>query len=200
MTKRWRSERKRDSFYRAAKSQGYRSRAAFKLLQMQDRFHLIRAGDTVVDLGAAPGGWSQVARDLAGPEGRVLALDLQPLRPLDGVEVLRGDLTSEEVMRVALAKLGGPADVVLSDMAPDMSGTYSLDHARSIHLCRQALAFASTALRPGGTFLVKAFEGDLYPDFLDALRESFQTVKAHRPVASRKQSSEVYVVCQGFRG
>lgn len=200
MTKAWRAERKRDHYYRSAKEQGYRSRAAFKLLQIHERFHLIRAGDTVVDLGAAPGGWAQVAAELAGKEGRVLALDVKRMQPVEGVEFIQGDITSEEVIQVALATLAGKADVVLSDMAPDISGTYSMDHARSVHLCDRALAFATEALRPGGSLLLKVFQGDLQDALMAELEKLFKTVRVHRPKASRKQSSEAYILCRGFRG
>lgn len=190
--------KRKDAFWRKAKREGFRSRAAFKLQQLDDKFHLLGPGRTVVELGASPGGWSQVAVERC-PGGRVVGVDLAPVQPLEGAVFLRGDFTSPGVAR-QLAELAGPADAVLSDMSPDISGAYDVDHARSIHLAEQALAFAARALKPGGSFLVKVFEGDLFPDFLRRLEARFEFVKASHPPASRKQSSEVYVVAKRFRG
>ncbi|HVL88057.1 MAG TPA: RlmE family RNA methyltransferase [Candidatus Thermoplasmatota archaeon] len=198
MVRRWVRERRSDPFYRKAKREGYRSRAAYKLLQMHERYGVFRPGDVVVDLGAAPGGWSQVAVELSSP-GRVVGIDLQEIEPLSGAELVRGDFTRPETTQ-RIRDMIGQASVVVSDMSPNISGNYSTDHARSIHLCEQALAFATQVLKPGGVFVVKVFEGDLFADFLVQARRHFAMVKAHHPEASRSSSSEVYVVAKGFKG
>jgi 23S rRNA (uridine2552-2'-O)-methyltransferase len=186
----------RDHYYNKAKQEGYRSRAAYKLKQLDETSHLIEEGATVVDLGAAPGGWLQVAQELAGNEGTVLGVDLQRIDPIERVETVQGDMTDEET-REAVRERIGESDVVISDMAPEMSGEYSLDHARSIHLARQAFETANEVLAPGGDLVVKVFDG---PD-LSALREDiegeFQYVRDVRPDASRDESSELYLVAKG---
>jgi len=182
-----------------AKRAAYRSRASFKLLQLDGRFGLFRRGDRVVDLGAAPGGWSQVAWERVGPEGRVVAVDRARMAPLEGVELLRADVTAPETAEQIRTVLGGPADIIISDMAPDISGKYPYDHARSIDLCDHALRTASALLRPGGTLVVKVFRGDLFPAFLRRVETRFAKVKATSPKASRPQSAEIYVVAQGLR-
>ncbi len=196
--KAWVKARRKDPYWRRAKSQGYRSRAAFKLIQADATFDLIYEGDTVLDLGAAPGGWSQVARLLVGAAGRVVAVDRHGMKPIEGVEVWRADLTGPEAVE-ALAAEVGPADVVLSDMAPKLSGTKSYDHARSMELGRIALQVATRLLRPGGNFLCKVFQGDLYPGFLREVAAHFEVCKGHAPEASRSASREIYVVAKGFR-
>ncbi|MGQ9582288.1 MAG: RlmE family RNA methyltransferase [Thermoplasmatota archaeon] len=201
MSLRWLRRRRRDPYYCLAKRESYRSRAAYKLKQLQERFFVIRPGDLVIDLGASPGGWSQVAAQLVGPRGRVVAVDRAPFRPIERVAFVRGDLrdpaTREKALRVMRGEL---ADCVLSDMSPDISGNYSIDHARSIELCEAALDFARDCLRPGGVFVTKVFQGGLFGDFLKRARASFRACRAHRPAASRSSSSEIYVVCRGFRG
>ena len=191
--------RKRDPFYREAKAQGYRSRAAFKLIQVDARFDLIYEGDTVVDLGAAPGGWSQVARELVGPEGRVVAVDRVGMPPIAGVDVWKGDL-GDEALVADLAAAIGRADVVVSDMSPRLSGNRNMDHERSLALADRALAFAAKVLRPGGNFLCKVFQGPHTEEFRDAVARRFRTVRSHVPEASRKESRELYVVGKGFKG
>ncbi len=200
MGKAWVKARRRDPFYRRAKAQGYRSRAAFKLLQMQERFGLLRPGDRVADLGAAPGGWSQVAKDIVGKQGRVVAVDLRGMRPINGVVNVRGDIREEATVQEALMALGRPADVVLSDMSPSLSGLHATDHARSVDLAEGALAFASKGLRPGGSLVAKIFQGDLLSGLLLDLSRRFDLVKVHAPRASPKGSAEVFVVAKGFRG
>ncbi|MDX1744948.1 MAG: 23S rRNA (uridine(2552)-2'-O)-methyltransferase [Halobacteriales archaeon] len=187
---------RRDRYYNRAKQEGYRSRASYKLAQLDDEASLFSPGDTVVDLGAAPGGWLQVAAERVG-DGTIVGVDLQRITPLEGVETVRGDITSEEV-RDELATLLGdrPADVVLSDMAPNMSGEYSLDHARSIGLAREALGVAEEVLAGGGDFVVKVFDGSELDELRTDLEREFDTVREVRPDASRSSSSELYLVCK----
>lgn len=192
--------RKHDPYYRAAKRQEYRSRAAIKLSQIDRDYGLFHEGDTVVDLGAAPGGWSQIARERVGPRGRVLAVDLSPMKPLDGVEFLRGDFTSSNVQARLFETLRRPADVVVSDMAPRLSGQRPYDEARTLELARAALSFATRALRPGGDFLVKVFQGEEYPDFLAEVGGRFEAVKGVKPRASMPSSREIYVLARGRIG
>ncbi|MFP8957882.1 SAM-dependent methyltransferase [Natrialbaceae archaeon A-CW3] len=194
---------RKDDYYNRAKQQGYRSRAAYKLKQLDDLENLISGGDTVVDLGAAPGGWLQVAAEKVGPRGRVIGVDLQRIKPLEQAdlaertETLRGDMTQDKTKQRVLDAAGGPVDCVVSDMAPNMSGEYSLDQARSLHLARMAYETALELLDTGGNLAVKVFEG---PD-VDALREEmgeeFQYVRATSPDASRKSSSEIYLLAKG---
>lgn len=198
MSKNWLQERRRDYYYRKAKQLDYRSRASFKLIQINDRFNLIRPGSTVVDLGAAPGGWLQVAAERVGPKGKVVGVDLQPIEPLEGVQTIKGDIRSQAVRDELLALTGGRVDLVMSDMSPNISGSYSMDHARSIELCEMALDFAMRTLSPGGRLLVKMFEGDLSNDFLAEVKKHFATVKRFSPEASRSSSSEIYVIAKGF--
>lgn len=185
----------RDRFYRLAKEEGYRSRAAYKLKQINNRFSVISQGDVVVDLGAAPGGWLQVAKELSG--GRVVGVDLQRIRPIEGVETIRGDMTDPRTIK-KIGELVGEADVVLSDAAPNLTGNWSLDHARSVGLAESAFEVAKEILRPGGVFVVKVFQGDMFKDFYDQVGRSFAFHQAHSPEASRKESAETYVVAKGF--
>lgn len=184
MGKAWVKARRHDRFYRAAKRQAYRSRAAIKLSQIDRRYGLFREGDVVVDLGAAPGGWSQVARERIGPRGRVLAVDLASLAPIEGVEFLRGDFRDTKVQALLFERLGRPADVVVSDMSPKLSGTRAVDVARALDLCEAALSFAVRALRPGGIFLTKVFQGDGYDELLERIRAAFETARGIKPGAS----------------
>jgi 23S rRNA (uridine2552-2'-O)-methyltransferase len=198
MSKNWMQERRRDYYYRKAKQLDYRSRASFKLIQINERFNIIRAGSTVVDLGAAPGGWLQVAAERVGTKGKVIGVDLQPIEPLEGVQTIRGDIRSQSVRDELMALTGGRVDLVMSDMSPNISGTYSMDHARSIELCEMALDLALRTLSPDGRLLVKMFEGDLSKDFIAELKKHFATVKRYSPEASRSSSSEIYVIAKGF--
>lgn len=184
---------RRDYFYRKAKKEGYRSRAAFKLKQINERFNIIRKGDTVIDLGAAPGGWLQVAYELSG--GKVVGVDLLPIDEIEGVDTIKGDIRLEstvEKIRGMIKQEG--ADVVICDAAPNLSGNWSYDHARSIDLATSALECARKLLRPGGRFVVKVFQGDMFPDFLNKVRLYFAKAQAFSPEASRKQSAEIYVI------
>ncbi len=198
---RWRSERKRDHYYRKAKKEDYRSRAAYKLIQMNERFSLIRQGDEVIDLGANPGGWSQVAAELVGDQGRVIAIDIKPMKAIKGVDFLRGDaLSSRTISDIRELLDGNKANVMISDMSPNISGNYSLDHARSMELAEMALEYTGWFLRPGGNMVVKVFDGDMTFDYVKKIRTKFRVAKRHAPKASRKSSSEIYIIGKGFRG
>lgn len=190
--------RKRDPYYRKAKAGGYRSRAAYKLLQIQARFDLIRPGDTVVDLGAAPGGWSQVARELGAH--RVVAVDRVRMPPIEGVAFAQGDVDDEAVLERLAAEVGASADVVLSDMSPKLSGNRSLDHARSLDLAERSLSVARRVLREGGHVATKVFEGEGYPSLRRRARGEFARVKGFSPPASPRGSAEIYLVAKGWRG
>jgi len=195
----WRRQQQRDYFFRKAKEEGYRSRAAYKLLQINQRHKLIHRGDIVLDLGAAPGGWSQVAAKLVGPQGTVVAVDKAAMEPLPGVTFVQGDLTAPDLAERIRTLVGGMVDVVLSDAAPPISGVRVRDHALSIALAQAALRVAQALLKPGGHLVVKAFEGEDFPAFLAKVRRHFRSVKPYSPPASRRESAEVYVVAKGFR-
>jgi 23S rRNA (uridine2552-2'-O)-methyltransferase len=186
----------RDEYYNRAKQQGYRSRSAYKLEQLDEAADLIEEGDTVVDLGAAPGGWLQVASELAGDGGTIIGVDRQRIEPIDGVETIRGDMTEADT-RDRISAAVGEADVVVSDMAPNMTGEYSLDHARSVHLARIALETALELLAPGGDFVAKVFEGPDTDDLRSDIDEEFEYVRTIHPDASRDSSSELYMVAKG---
>jgi len=195
MPRRFLEERRRDPYYRAAQREGLRSRAAFKLAYLDDRFHLFRAGSRVLDLGAAPGGWSIVARERTGVRGSVVAVDPRPLEPIDGVRVVRGRVGDPALV----SRLGpDPFDLVLSDMSPRISGAYATDHARSVELVRAAFELARTVLGPGGKFVAKVFDGDLLDALELDLARSFERVRRTKPPASREPSSELYLVGVGF--
>ncbi|MGE5793264.1 MAG: RlmE family RNA methyltransferase [Bacteroidota bacterium] len=196
----WMQRHVADPYVRKARALGYRSRAAFKLAEIDRADRLFAPGQRVVDLGAAPGGWSQVAAEKVGPGGRVIAVDLLEMAPLPGVTVIRGDFTGETVLRAVERALGGErVDLVLSDMSPNLSGVAASDQARSIHLCELALEFALVHLQPEGTLLVKAFQGAGFPAFLQRLRASFERVASRKPGASRSRSSEMFLLARGPR-
>jgi 23S rRNA (uridine2552-2'-O)-methyltransferase len=194
-----------DPFVQAATRAGYRSRAAYKLIEIDDRDRLIRAPATVVELGAAPGSWTQViVQRLTDREGRlrgrVIALDLLPLEPIGGVELIEGDFREESVeLRLAEALQGRPADLVLSDMSPNLSGIGAADAARSLDLCELALQFVVNHLRPGGDFLVKAFHGSGFSQYVHQLKRNFGSVSVRKPEASRPESAEVYLLARGLK-
>ena len=200
MSKKWLRERSKDFWYRLAKKEGWRSRASFKLMQLDEKHEIFYEGMRVVDLGAAPGGWSQVAVELVGPEGKVVGVDLDKIEPMDGVTFLRGDMTSPDTVARTMEAIGGVADVVISDMSPNISGAYTTDHARSIFLVENALGFAEKVLAKDGTFVSKVFEGDMFPQLLYRIRKLFADVRVDNPTASRSSSSEVYVIAKGFKG
>lgn len=195
MSKRWYQEKKREHFYKEAKKTGYRARSAFKLKQIQKRFNVIRSGDVIVDLGAAPGGWSQVSRELVGEKGFIIGVDLLSIKPVDGVVFFKGDLTDKVTIdRIIDCLEDRSVDVVLSDMSPNISGNYNVDQARSVFLCEKALDVADVLLRSGGSFVCKVFEGEDFKDFYSKVSMRFKVVKIFNPLASRKSSSEVYII------
>ena len=201
MTKKWLRERKNDHYYRLSKVEGYRSRAAYKLLQIAEKYHIIKEGDVVVDLGAAPGGWIQAARKLVGEEGYVLGIDLKPISDLSfaNVSFIIGDvekLNCSDIMQ----RLPREADVVVSDLSPNVSGNWELDHARQIYLAENSLKLAVDILRDGGSFLVKAFHGGSLMEFVDKVKAYFRIIRIVKPRATRKRSAEVYVVAIEFNG
>ena len=192
----------KDAFYRKAKREGYRSRAAYKLLELNRRFQLIKPGDRVVDLGAAPGGWLQVAAQLTGPKGMVLGADIQPIAPFHepNIVVLQGDVTAAECAEKIIELLGSLADCVLSDVSPRLTGIHDADISRSVELARSAHSVACRLLKPGGNFLVKTFVGEELGAFFLELKKNFLSVHRTRPEATRKGSSEIYLCARGFRG
>lgn len=194
----WLSRQLNDPYVAAAQAQGWRSRAAFKLIELDDKYSLLKPGMKVVDLGAAPGGWSQVA--VKRGAGRVVGVDLLAIDPVAGAELLMGDFNDPEMPATLSAMLGGPADLVLSDMAPNTTGHTATDHLRIIGLAELALDFAIKILAPGGAFVAKVFQGGSEGNMLVPLKMCFTTVRHAKPPASRKGSSELYVVAMGFRG
>lgn len=195
-----------DPFVKAATAQGYRARSAFKLIEIDDKDHLLKPGLFVVDLGAAPGSWIQVARQrLTGSDGRfrgrIVALDLLPLDPLPDVVFIQGDFREQEVADQLAAALGGEkVDVVLSDLSPNLSGISAADAARGLHLLELALEFAAAQLKPGGALLVKAFQGSGFSQFVAELKKRFGSVSIRKPAASRAESAETYVLARRFKG
>ncbi len=185
---------KKDRYYKKAKREGYRSRASYKLLQIQRRFEVIHKNDVVVDLGAAPGGWLQVIRDL---DATAIGVDLQQIAPIEGVITIRTNITDSETIE-KIQNVAQKVDVVISDAAPNLSGIWSVDHARSIELSISALNIAKKILKPGGGFIVKVFQGDMFYEFLKMLRGNFSFVKAFNQEASRKQSAEIYIIGKKF--
>ena len=198
---RWLNEHVNDPYVKQAQKDGYRSRSSYKLIQLNERDRLIRPGMLVVDLGSAPGGWSQVAARLVGAKGRVLATDILPMEPLKNVDFIQGDFTEESVLKQVLAWLGdNKPDVVLSDIAPNISGIDSADQASSMYLVELALDMARQVLKPKGDFVAKVFQGVGSEEFLKDLRTSFDKVLIRKPAASRSRSREVYMVAKGFEG
>ncbi|MDB5400688.1 MAG: RlmE family methyltransferase [Rhodopila sp.] len=195
---RWLARQLNDPYVTAAKQQGWRSRAAFKLLELDDKFHLIQKGGRVLDLGAAPGGWTQVA--VKRGAARVLALDLLPIDPIHGSTIIQGDFTDPEMPARLSAELGGEVNLVLSDMAPNTTGHAATDHIRIVALAEMALDFAVQVLAPGGAFVAKVFQGGSEKQILDVLKRNFANVRHAKPPSSRKESSELYVVATGFKG
>ncbi len=198
-SKRWLSRHAKDTYVEAAKNSGFRSRASYKLIQVQEKYGVLGAGQTVVDLGAAPGGFSQVARDLVGEKGSVIALDLLDMEPLSGVHFIKGDFTEESTLKQLLQFLDGQAaDLVISDMAPNLSGMKDIDQPRSMYLVELAVDVSTRILRPGGSLLVKCFEGSGIDEVRRSFRESFQQFNNYKPEASRSRSREVYLLGRGF--
>ncbi|ACJ28004.1 MULTISPECIES: 23S rRNA (uridine(2552)-2'-O)-methyltransferase RlmE [Shewanella] len=197
---RWMQEHFDDHYVKLAQKRGFRSRAAFKIEEIQEKDKLIRPGMTVVDLGAAPGGWSQVAVKLAGDKGKVIACDILPMDPIVGVDFLQGDFREEKVLDALLTRVGdAKVDVVLSDMAPNMSGTGGVDQPRAMYLVELALDMCHQVLAPNGCFAVKVFQGEGFDEYMKAVKEAFKTVKTRKPDSSRPRSREVYLVATGYK-
>jgi 23S rRNA (uridine2552-2'-O)-methyltransferase len=199
-SRRWLDEHERDIYVKRARESGFRSRAIFKLEEIQRTERLIKPGMTIVDLGAAPGGWSQLAAKLLQGRGRIIAMDILPMDEIRGVEFIQGDFSSDEVLAKLEAALGADRpQLVMSDIAPNMSGIAELDHDRSMHLVELALDFAERTLVPGGDFLVKVFQGRHFQPFMQQLRSRFGTVKVRKPPASRQRSPELYLLARDFK-
>ncbi len=198
---RWLQEHVNDPYVKQAQKDGYRSRSAYKLLELNEKDRLLGPGMLVVDLGSAPGGWSQVAAPLVGAKGRVLATDILPMDPLPGVEFIQGDFREESVLAEILERLGDrKADLVMSDIAPNIGGIKSADQAASIYLLELALDMVRRVLKPGGVFVAKLFQGEGSDAYLKELRAAFDKVSIRKPRASRPRSREVYLVARGFKG
>ncbi|MBE9538682.1 MAG: 23S rRNA (uridine(2552)-2'-O)-methyltransferase RlmE [Proteobacteria bacterium] len=197
----WLKEHRDDLYVQRAQREGYRSRACYKLLELQEKDRLIRPGMTVVDLGSAPGGWSQVAAELVGHNGRVIASDILPMDSLAGVEFIKGDFTEDDIFDQIVAVIGEtPVDVVVSDMAPNMSGMSEVDQPRSMYLVELALDMSRRVLPPGGVFVTKIFQGEGFEALLKDARSSFSRVLTRKPQASRARSKEVYLVAKDYKG
>lgn len=201
MPKAWIRERKKEYYYRKAKEEKFRSRAAYKLLQAVEKRRFIKPGDVVVDLGAAPGGWIQASRRIVGSRGFVLGVDLKPIHPIDqsNVRTFIGDVTDPQMVEQIRELLPRPADAVISDVSPSVSGVWELDHARQIDFARQSLRIATSVLRPKGNFFVKVFQGDMLNDFVREVKRHFAFVKLIKPKASRARSAELYVLGMSLR-
>jgi len=196
---RWLERQLNDPYVAEARRQGYRSRAAFKLAELDDKFHILKKNAAVLDLGAAPGGWSQVARERVGAGGRVVSVDILAIEPIKGVDLLTLDMLSAEAPGAIRAALSGPADVVLSDMAAPTTGHQRTDQLRTAVLFESALEIVQDVLTPGGAFVGKVFQGGASPELLARLKRSFREVKHHKPPASRTESVELYLVALGFK-
>ena len=200
-SKGWLKEHFDDPYVKKAQKDGYRSRASYKLLEIQEKDRLMKPGMTVLDLGSAPGGWSQVASRLIGEKGRIIASDILPMDSIADVTFIQGDFTEDEVFEAILAAIGDqPVDLVISDMAPNMSGTPAVDQPRAMYLCELALDMAARVLRPGGDFLIKVFHGEGFDDYYRDMRARFDKVLTRKPGASRDRSRETYLLGRGFKG
>jgi len=193
------ADARKDQYRKLAKDQGYRARSAFKLLQLNGSYHILKRGSKVVDLGCAPGGWLQVATKEVGSSGKVVGIDLKPVEPVTGATVLEGSIEDPNMLTEIADIIGGKADIVLSDLAPNVSGIWDIDQARQISLSTIALGFARQVLRAGGAAVFKVFEGEMLDEFKAELRKSFGRVLLSKPTASRQMSSELYMVCLDFK-
>ncbi len=200
MGKDWQNERKNDEYYQRAKEEGYRSRSAYKLEQLDEKYELIERGDVVLDLGAAPGGWLQIIHEKIGDEGFLLGVDIEEIEELEwrNIKTVQADITEMEAEDTILENLPEKPDIIVSDAAPDISGIWDVDQAKSIELGRAAMNIARRILKPGGNVLIKVFQGDLFEDFRKDVKECFEFQKSSKPKASRDQSSEIYVIGKGF--
>ena len=194
-------EARRDHYRRLAKKEGYRSRAAYKLIEIDEKFGVLKKGYVVIDFGAAPGGWLQVASKRVGPSGLVIGVDLKEIKPLsENVRLLKSDVMDEGISSLLLSMMPRKADLILSDLSPKISGIWSVDHLRQIELCERVLELSQTLLRKNGSMVMKLFEGEQLRDFVGRVRRAFRTVRLFKPKASRKESSEIYLVSLGFVG
>lgn len=199
-SKGWLKEHFDDPYVKKAQKDGYRSRASYKLLEIQEKDRLMKPGMTVLDLGSAPGGWSQVASRLIGEKGRIIASDILPMDSIADVTFIQGDFTEDEVFEAILAAIGDqPVDLVISDMAPNLSGTPAVDQPRAMYLCELALDMAGRVLRPGGNFLIKVFHGEGFDEYFREMRSRFDRIVTRKPGASRDRSRETYLLGKGFR-
>ena len=199
-SKKWLEERARDKYVKKSRQAGFRSRASFKLLEIQEKDRFIKPGMIVVDLGSAPGGWSQAAKILVGDKGSVLATDILPMAPISGVKFIQGDFTEDAVFEDLIERVGGESvDLVISDMAPNITGIRAIDQPGSMHLAELALDFARSILREGAYFLVKVFEGEGIGEFKQVLASEFEKVKVRKPKASRSRSREFYLLAEKYR-
>ena len=196
MSKRWEIEKKKEHYYKMAKKEKYRSRASYKLIQLNKKFRIIKSRDYVVDLGAAPGGWSQVALDIVGDDGKVIAVDLQRIKPFeqDNFIQITGDFTENETVQKIEETLGWNADVILSDAAPKLTGIKDIDQFKSIEIVENALKIADSILKIDGNLIVKVFQGEGFEDLLKKVKKKFKTVKTTKPPSSKKGSMEMYVI------
>lgn len=201
MSKKWNQERIKDEYYQKAKKQDYRSRASFKLLQLNRKFKIIRKGNSVVDLGAAPGGWSQVALEKVGEEGIVVAVDINRIKPIpeENFHRIKGDFTSLDTLNQVKNIIKGRSDVILSDASPKLSGIKDLDQVVSMELARSVIGICDDLLKNRGNLIIKVFQGEGFPEFLQDVKKKFRTVKTTKPPSSRKKSVEMYVVARGFK-
>ena len=197
----WLREHFNDPFVKMAQKDGYRSRASYKLLEIQEKDRILRPGNVVIDLGAAPGGWSQVTSRVLGDKGRLIASDILEMDSIEDVTFIQGDFTEEAVLAQILAAVDNqPVDLVISDMAPNMSGVRMADQARAMYLCELALDLAGQVLRPGGDFLIKIFQGEGFDQYHQQVRQMFEKVQMRKPLSSRDRSREQYLLARGFRG
>ncbi len=199
-SKRWLTEHHSDKYVQQAKKKGLRSRAVFKIDEIQEKDKLFKPGMVVVDLGAAPGGWSQFSVEQVGPNGTVIACDILPMDSLAGVDFLQGDFRDEKVLEALLNKIGGTnVDIIMSDMAPNMSGNQSVDQAKSMYLCELALDMCKQVLTANGSFIIKVFMGEGFDEYFKAVKQMFTSVKTRKPDSSRARSREVYLVAKGYK-
>ena len=199
-SKQWIARQKKDEYVHLAKAKGYRSRASFKLLEIQEKDKIIKPGHVVVDIGAAPGGWSQIAKNIVGSNGHVLAIDILPIEPLEGVDIIQGDFLEDSTYEEMLKRLDSrEVNVVISDIAPNFSGISAVDQPRSVYLSELALDFAVNVLAENGDFLIKIFQGEGFDEYLDVVRSHFKKVLVRKPKSSRSESREVYILGRGFK-
>ncbi len=201
MPKAWIQDKKRDYYYKKAKEEKYRSRSTYKLFQAIEKYRFIKEGDVVIDLGAAPGGWIQAARKTVGIKGFILGVDIRPVEPFaeHNVRTIIGDISEQETLQQIVELLPRKADALISDVSPNISGIWEVDHARQIDLAQQALNIAFETLRPAGNFFVKVFQGDLLDDFTTKVKKSFQTANVIKPKASRGKSAEMFILARGLK-